>query len=119
MEFLLPDAVKHSLAVNMTAGVVQVTDRPSALKRVEAYLSGVDRSIHRQVDLETKIYDVTLNDQFQFGIDWIHVAEAYGGAMGFGGATLPVANGGANLAGSAVGGLNRNPIIHIARSTVP
>jgi MSHA type pilus biogenesis protein MshL len=117
VEFLLTETGKHSLAVNMTAGILQVTDRPSALKRVEAYLSGVDRSIHRQVDIEAKIYDVTLNDQFQFGIDWVHVAEAYGGAMGFGGATLPVANGGAQLADSALGGLNRLPIIGSLDST--
>ena len=74
----------------MTAGLVQVTDRPSALKKIEHYLKGVDKSIHRQVDIETRIYSVTLNNQFQFGIDWVHVAEAYGGALGFGGATLPV-----------------------------
>jgi MSHA type pilus biogenesis protein MshL len=119
MDFLLTDSGKHTLAVNMTAGIVQVTDRPSALKRVEEYLKGVDRNIHRQVDLEAKIYDVTLNDQFQFGIDWVHVAEAYGGAMAFGGATLPVANGGTTLADSAIGGLNRLPIIGNALSTQP
>jgi MSHA type pilus biogenesis protein MshL len=119
MEFLLTETGRHNLAVNMTAGIVQVTDRPSALKRVDEYLKGVERNIHRQVDLEAKIYDVTLNDQFQFGIDWVHVAEAYGGAMAFGGATLPVANGGANLADSAIGGLNRLPIIGNALSTQP
>ena len=32
-----------------------------------------------------KLYSVTLNNQFQFGIDWVHVAEAYGGLLGFGG----------------------------------
>jgi MSHA type pilus biogenesis protein MshL len=117
MEFLLTETGKHNLAINMTAGIVQVTDRPSALKRVESYLNGVHRSIHRQVDIEAKIYDVTLNDQFQFGIDWVHVAEAYGGAIAFGGATLPVANGGAQLADSALAGLNRFPIIGSLDST--
>lgn len=119
LDFLLTDAGKKSLAVNMTAGILQITDRPSALKRVEDYLSGVDRSIHRQVEIEAKIYNVTLNDQFQFGIDWVHLAEAYGGTLGFGGATLPVANGGAQLADSALGGINRVPIIGSTASTVP
>src|SRR5262245_63347032 len=95
----------------MTAGMVQVTDRPSALKRVEDYLNSVDDQVHRQVDIEAKLYDVTLNDQFQFGIDWVHMAEAYGGMMGFGAATLPTANGGAQLLDSSVGGLNRFPIV--------
>ena len=119
MEFLLTDMGKHSLAINMTAGILQVTDRPSALKRVQDYLTGVDHSIHRQVDLEAKIYDVTLNDQFQFGIDWTHVVEAYGGALAFGGATLPVANGGAQLGDSTIGGLNRFPFIGTSLSTLP
>jgi MSHA type pilus biogenesis protein MshL len=105
--FMLTPAGKASLAMNKTAGIVQVTDRPSALKRVEAYLKGVHRSIHRQVEVETRLYDVTLNDQFQFGIDWVHLAEAYGGTMGFGASTLPVANGGSQLADSALGGINR------------
>jgi len=72
---------------------------------VEHYLFGVDKSAHRQVDIEAKLYDVTLNDQFQFGIDWLHVVEAYGGALGIGGSTLPLANGGAQLGDSALGGL--------------
>jgi MSHA type pilus biogenesis protein MshL len=105
--FVLTEKGKGSLSINMTAGILQVTDRPSALKRVENYLKGVETSIHRQVDLEARVYSVTLSDQFQFGIDWVHVAKAYGGSLGFGGATLPVANGGSQLADSALGGLNR------------
>src|SRR5690606_17986181 len=35
------------------------------------------------------------------------VAEAYGGALGFGGATLPLAAGRAQLRDSAVGGIHR------------
>lgn len=104
--FILTDLGKRTLSINRTAGIIQVTDRPSALHRVETYLSGVEKSVHRQVDLEAKIYDVTLSDQFQFGIDWVHVAEAYGGMLGFGGSTLPVAAGGAQLQNSAVAGLN-------------
>jgi len=74
---------------------------------VEHYLLGVDKSVHRQVEIEARLYDVTLSDQFQFGIDWVHVAKAYGGALAFGGATLPVATGGAQLLDSSLGGLNR------------
>jgi MSHA biogenesis protein MshL len=107
MGFMLTPQGKASMAINMTAGLVQITDRPSALKRVQDYLSSVDQTVHRQVDIETKLYDVTLGDQFQFGIDWVHVAEAYGGAMGYGAATLPVAIGGTQLHDSALSGLGR------------
>jgi len=114
---LLTEPGKQSLAMNMTAGLVEVTDRPSVLKKVERYLKDVDKSIHRQVDIEARLYSVTLNNQFQFGIDWVHVAEAYGGSLGFGGATLPVANGGSQIANSAVGGLSTFPNVGTANST--
>jgi MSHA type pilus biogenesis protein MshL len=96
---------KETMAVNMTGGVLQITDRPAALKRVEDYLRSLDNTLGRQVEIEARIYDVSLNNQFQFGIDWVHVAEAYGGSMGFGGATLPAAIGSSTLGQSALNGL--------------
>jgi MSHA type pilus biogenesis protein MshL len=116
---MLTPTGKTSMSINRTAGLIQITDRPSAIKRVDQYLSGVDKRIHRQVEIEAKLYDVTLADQFQFGIDWVHVAEAYGGSMGFGGATLPVALGGAQLQDSALGGLNRIGTIGTSDSATP
>jgi MSHA biogenesis protein MshL len=41
--------------------------------------------VHRQVEIEAKLYDVTLRDQFQFGIDWQRLAVAFGGAFTMGG----------------------------------
>ncbi|HEY6168079.1 MAG TPA: secretin N-terminal domain-containing protein [Verrucomicrobiae bacterium] len=117
--FMLTDAGKHSLSINKTAGIIQITDRPSALKRVENYLASVDISVHRQVDIEAKLYDVTLSDQFQFGVDWVHVAKAYGGSLGIGTSTLPVPIGGAQLQDSALGGVNRLGIIGTSLSTTP
>ena len=119
LKFMLTPAGSTSLSINKTAGIIQVTDRPSALKRVERYLMGVRQSVHRQVEIETRLYDVTLNNQFQFGIDWVHLAEAYGGTLGFGAATLPVANGGAQLNDSTIGGINRFPIIGTSASAQP
>jgi MSHA biogenesis protein MshL len=78
---LLTPAGKTSLAIDMTAGLIQITDRPSALARVSQFLDELDDTVLRQVDLEAKLYDVTLGDQFQFGIDWEQVAKAYGGGF--------------------------------------
>jgi MSHA type pilus biogenesis protein MshL len=89
------------------------------LKRVENFLDHLTESVGRQVDIEAKIYDVTLSDQFQFGIDWVHLAKAYGGTIGFGGANLPVANGGAQLLDSSIGGINRFGIIGTSASAQP
>jgi len=78
---LLTEKGKEGLAVNLTAGIVQVTDRPSALKRVQAFLEGLSHSVSRQVDIEAKLYDVTLGDQFQWGVDWAQVVKSMGGAF--------------------------------------
>ena len=117
--FMLTPAGKTSLSINKTAGIVQITDRPSAIKRVEHYLDSVGKNVHRQVEIEAKLYDVTLSDQFQFGIDWVHAVKAYGGALALGGATLPVGIGGAQLQDSALGGLNRFGIVGTSASTTP
>jgi MSHA type pilus biogenesis protein MshL len=87
---------------NMTAGLVQVTDRPSALKRIERFLNMVGTNIHRQVEIEAKLYDVTLNKGFQFGIDWQRITETAAGAATYGASTLPQAIGNRNLGSSAL-----------------
>ncbi|MHB1308633.1 MAG: type II secretion system protein GspD [Limisphaerales bacterium] len=79
---MLTERGKASMAMNMTAGIVQITDRPSALKRVEKYFQSLETTVNRQVEIEAKIYTVALSDGFQFGIDWRQVMAAYGGQMG-------------------------------------
>jgi MSHA biogenesis protein MshL len=88
---LLTSRGRETLAINPTAGIIQVTDRPSALKRVERYLDSLRNTVHRQVDIEARLYDVTLNDQFQFGIDWAQVVKTSGGAFGLAGAPIVAA----------------------------
>jgi MSHA biogenesis protein MshL len=85
---LLTQEGKDSLAVNMTAGILQITDRPSALKRVRRYLDSLSGSVARQVEIRARIFDVTLRDQFQFGINWAHAAEVFGGVASMGGSTI-------------------------------
>jgi MSHA biogenesis protein MshL len=58
------------MALNKTAGIIHITDRPTALRNVETFLDHLKDSVHRQVDIEAKIYEVTLNNQFNLGIDW-------------------------------------------------
>lgn len=82
---------RESLAINQTAGILQITDRPSALKRVTRYLESLSESVARQVEIQARIFDVTLKDQFQFGINWSHAAEAFGGVATMGGSTIVTA----------------------------
>jgi MSHA type pilus biogenesis protein MshL len=76
---LVTEAGKATLAINKTSGIIEVSDRPSAIKRVERFLASLSNSVHRQVEIEVKMYDVTLRDQFEFGINWERLARAFGG----------------------------------------
>lgn len=64
------DPNQRSVTVNPLAGAVVVRATPRELKQVEAYLDIVQNSIDRQVILEAKILEITLNNQYQMGIDW-------------------------------------------------
>ena len=50
---------------------------------MERYIEKLNVSVHRQVEIEAKLYDVTLNDQFQFGIDWEQIVRVYSGDLAF------------------------------------
>jgi len=72
---------KGKVTVNATAGIIQVTDRPSALKAIRMYLDNLMPVVKRQVEIEAEIYEVLLNHQFQYGIDWAHAVRMYEGYM--------------------------------------
>lgn len=67
------------VVVNRMAGTVQVTDRHPNVKRVEQFVAQINQAIHRQVDIDVRIVEVALNDDFSLGIDWSRVT---GGAPG-------------------------------------
>lgn len=99
---MLTSRGKETLAINATAGVINITDRPGALDRVANYLDSIASTVHRQVDIEARLYDVTMNEQFQFGVDWAQAIKMYGGSLGVGGApTIQSMIGGQGLSPSA------------------
>lgn len=103
VERLLTPIGRETLAINPTAGLIQISDRPSAQARVERYLEGVGQTIRRQIDIEACLYDVTLNKQSQFGIDWEQAIQTSAGALTLGGApTIARPIGGFDLAPSSL-----------------
>lgn len=74
----LKDSLTHIVAVdpqatvdiNQQSGVVIVRAKPMQLREVENFLSTTQNQISRQVILEAKILEVTLNDSHQDGINW-------------------------------------------------
>ncbi len=103
VERLLTPSGRETLAINPTAGLIQISDRPSAQIRVERYLDSVGQTIRRQIDIEACLYDVTLNKQSQFGIDWEQAIQTSAGALTMGGASSIVrSTGGFDLAPSSL-----------------
>jgi MSHA type pilus biogenesis protein MshL len=62
-----PDA---TVVVNKAAGTVMVSDFPANLDRVGGYLRVLETRSRTGVMIEAKIFEVTLDDKTQYGIDW-------------------------------------------------
>ena len=60
----------RGVILNPMSGVILVKGMPQDLRAVENYLRATQLIIERQVMLEAKIIDVSLNDEFQSGINW-------------------------------------------------
>lgn len=58
------------LVINPMAGTILVSTSAATMQQVEAYLAALETSVQRQVRIEAKIVEVSLDRNFQFGIDW-------------------------------------------------
>lgn len=65
-----------SFTINSLAGTILVRDRHRNIETIAGYLTSVTQSIVRQVDLEVEIYEVSLNNSSQLGINWQKVSES-------------------------------------------
>ncbi len=52
------------------AALLQATDFPDRLDQIQLYLDAVQNRATRQVQIQAKVIEVVLNDQFPAGIDW-------------------------------------------------
>lgn len=60
----------RQIVLSQHSGVLVVKAMPKQLREVESFLKSSKLSIERQVMLEAKIVEVTLNDGYQSGINW-------------------------------------------------
>jgi MSHA biogenesis protein MshL len=60
----------RNVIVTANSGVVLVRAFPGEIRAVENYLRAIQAIADRQVMLEAKIVEVTLNDAFQAGVNW-------------------------------------------------
>ncbi len=61
------------LVINRVSGTIQVTDWYQRVDDIENFLKSVHKALHRQVQIEARIYEVNLNDNYSLGIDWSRI----------------------------------------------
>jgi type II secretory pathway component GspD/PulD (secretin) len=72
----LADSVRTLLSadgrmnIDRSAGLLQVTDRPRRLARVQQYLETAMLRVMRQVQIEAKVFEIELRDPASSDIDW-------------------------------------------------
>ncbi|MEI7430227.1 MAG: pilus (MSHA type) biogenesis protein MshL, partial [Betaproteobacteria bacterium] len=90
----------RSVIVSPGSGVVLIKAFPADLRAVENYLRVTQLVVERQVMLEAKIMEVSLNEQFQAGVNWSHFAGGGGNRVAYGavqpGASLSASSASAN-----------------------
>ncbi|CAB1367608.1 pilus (MSHA type) biogenesis protein MshL [Denitratisoma oestradiolicum] len=82
----------RNVVVNSLSGVIVVRAFPQELRAVENYLKATQIVVDRQVMLEAKIIEVSLNHNFQAGINWAafgNAPTARGGVRSALGITAP------------------------------
>lgn len=70
------------LVINRMAGTVQVSDSFHRVRDIGKYIAEINRAIHRQVDIDVRIVEVSLDDDFSLGIDWSRLSAPNAEGLG-------------------------------------
>ncbi|REL31817.1 pilus (MSHA type) biogenesis protein MshL [Thalassotalea euphylliae] len=73
LESLVGTEDGRSVIVSPQAGLVTVRAFPGEIKSVKKFIDDTQKHLRRQVIIEAKIMEVTLNDDYQQGIRWDNV----------------------------------------------
>jgi len=71
---------KGRMSLDRTAAMLQVTDTPGRIARVEQYLEAAMLRATRQVQIEARVIEIELRDEYSAGIDWRAVMSGVAGA---------------------------------------
>jgi MSHA biogenesis protein MshL len=72
--------VSGTLISNRESGTISVRTTASAHNDIQEFIDRVISSARKQVLIEATIVEVTLNDDFQAGIDWSQISNGNGGS---------------------------------------
>ena len=59
--------------VNRLSGTIQVTDLHRRVEEVATFLVNVRNSLYRQVEIQVRIYEIALRDDYSLGVDWSRI----------------------------------------------
>ncbi len=78
---LIGEEAGRSVTVNPQAGLVTVRALPDEIREIRQFLDTSHQRLQRQVILEAKILEVTLNDGYQQGINWSSLSKSIGSGL--------------------------------------
>ncbi|EAR54546.1 MSHA biogenesis protein MshL [Photobacterium sp. SKA34] len=93
----------RNVMVSPQAGLISVRAFPNELREVKEFLGMSQRRLKRQVVLEAKIMEVTLDDSYQQGINWSYLTKS-GNGITTGTASIVEALPGGNAISELLGG---------------
>ncbi|HAI60083.1 MAG TPA: pilus (MSHA type) biogenesis protein MshL [Xanthomonadaceae bacterium] len=109
---IVGDGPGRMVVTSPQSSTVVVRALPSEMRDVQRYLDAVQGAVTRQVILEARILEVTLNDRFQAGINWAEVIEGGAGVIGQTGGGSIFGSDGRSEIGGNTGVLDpRNPTL--------
>ncbi len=103
LAILLPPEEGRHVVVSPQAGLVTIRALPSEIAVVKDFLTQSQESLQRQVVLEARIIEVTLNDGYQQGVRWDRIASGLTGRANFGFSGGALAS---NFAANTVNGID-------------
>jgi len=77
-ELASPDGVDGVVISNRESGIVSIRTTAAAHEDIQRFVDQVTRSARQQVLIEATVVEVTLNDDFQAGVDWSYISEGNG-----------------------------------------
>lgn len=63
------------VVISKLAGTIVVSDQHAYVEEIAEYLDQIQRAIHRQVDIQVTIIEVSLDDSSSLGVNWGRIAD--------------------------------------------
>ncbi|EKD71597.1 MAG: hypothetical protein ACD_46C00150G0002 [uncultured bacterium] len=82
LKTLVGDKDGRWVIVNPQASIVMAHAYPRELNRINDYLQRIQNNLHREVIIEAKILEITLDDNYQAGVNWKILGASQNGING-------------------------------------